>query len=84
MSLHFKINGESFWIDEFCDGFAWCTEGDQGGCFSTEKEAQQDAMDYVASRNEETAGESLRRFNENTYGTYDEQKRATYLEGIRL
>lgn len=44
MTLQFTINNHNYWIDQFPDGFAWRTDGDEGAAFATQCEAQQDAL----------------------------------------
>ncbi len=45
--MKFTINGIEFWIDEFCDGFAWVSKTSEGNGFPTIWEAQQDALNYM-------------------------------------
>ena len=53
---HCKINGTTYWVEEFSQGFAWNNSRDEGAANSpfrsTKLEAQQDAIDWEAARKE--------------------------------
>lgn len=84
MTLQFTINDVEFCIEEFDTGFAWVTENDQGKCFPTEVEAQQDAIDYVRIRDENIAAAKAEAENDAKYGTPEEQWARDYREAVRV
>lgn len=84
MTLQFTINDEQFYIEEYADGFAWVTAGDQGKCFTTVTEAQQDAMDYVRICAANLSAAQAEAENDAKYGTAEEQWARDYREAVRV
>jgi hypothetical protein len=76
--MEYPINGTSYIIDEFQNGFAWVTDADESPCFDTALEALQHAIinEQVIAQNREAAQAQL--LEDEVYGTYQQQVNAYY------
>lgn len=77
--MEFSLNGRTYWVNEFADGYAWRSEAREGiEGFRTAVEAQKDAIRYEQDRIDTLQREYQEARDRDRYGSYEQQMRRDY------